>query len=255
VFPVGGELTSGVPDRKEGVYFGRELPADDPRVRAGLPLHGPNLFPARPAEMRPVVLAYLDAMTNVASAVLRGLASGLGLDAAWFDRQLTADPTILFRVFRYPPAAAADAPSVATGDWGVAEHTDYGLLTLLLQDDTGGLEVFAGGEWMSVPPEPDALVCNIGDMLERMTAGLYRSTPHRVRSDPHRARLSFPFFFDPGWDADVRPVPGLETARDGGRARWDDVDLHGLRGTYGEYLLAKVAKVFPALGAEVLEPS
>ena len=91
--------------------------------------------------------------------------------------------------------------------WGVREHTDYGLLTILLQDDTGGLQVRSPTGWIDVPPDPDAFVCNIGDMLERMTAGRYRSTPHRVRNTTRRSRLSFPFFFDPGWDAVVRPVP------------------------------------------------
>src|SRR5689334_24117730 len=58
-FPVGGELTSGIPDRKEGIYFGAELGADDARVAAGVPLHGPNLFPRRPAALRATVLEYL----------------------------------------------------------------------------------------------------------------------------------------------------------------------------------------------------
>src|SRR4029077_4287959 len=72
-FPVGGELTSGVPDRKEGIYFGSELEPDDPRVRAGLPLHGANLFPRRPADLRDAVLEYLDAMTGLGHAVMRGI--------------------------------------------------------------------------------------------------------------------------------------------------------------------------------------
>ena len=63
-FPVGGELTSGRPDRKEGLYFGAELADDDPRVRAGTPLHGPNLFPGQVPELRAAVLAYLDALTG-----------------------------------------------------------------------------------------------------------------------------------------------------------------------------------------------
>ena len=61
-FPVGAELTSGRPDLKEGLYFGAELPDDDPRVLAGVPLHGRNLFPRQVPRMRPLVLAYLDAM-------------------------------------------------------------------------------------------------------------------------------------------------------------------------------------------------
>jgi isopenicillin N synthase-like dioxygenase len=98
-FPVGGELTSGIPDRKEGIYFGAELDADDRRVRAGVPLHGPNLFPRRPAALRATVLEYLDTMTQLGHAVMRGVALALGLPADWFVRELTADPTILFRIF------------------------------------------------------------------------------------------------------------------------------------------------------------
>jgi isopenicillin N synthase-like dioxygenase len=253
-FPVGGELTSGEPDQKEGIYFGLELGRDDARVRAGVPLHGPNLFPRRPETLRDAVLQYMDELTRVGHALMRGVALALGLPADWFARDLTSDPTILFRIFHYPATAVAPTPK-ATGAWGVREHTDYGLLTILLQDGTGGLQVRSRRGWVDVPPDPDAFVCNIGDMLERMTAGRYRSTPHRVRNTSDRSRLSFPFFFDPGWDAMVRPVP-----RVGGHAssaaepahRWDGANVHDLTGTYGDYLLAKVTKVFPGLGVDVL---
>jgi isopenicillin N synthase-like dioxygenase len=248
-FPVGGELTSGVPDHKEGIYFGAELGPDDPRVRAATPLHGPNLFPRRPAGLRDVVLEYLDRMTALSAAIMRGIALGLGLDANWFARHLTRDPTILFRIFHYPPTtepARADA-------WGVGEHTDYGLLTVLLQDGTGGLQVRTPGGWIDVPPDPDAFVCNVGDMLERMTRGRYRSTPHRARNPGARGRLSCPFFFDPGWDTAVRPVPTIEADADADApARWDGSDVHTFSGTYGEYLLTKVGRVFPQLRADVL---
>src|SRR5579862_7996596 len=83
-FPVGAELTSGRPDLKEGLYFGAELPADDPRVLAGLPLHGGNLFPRQVPRLRPLVLAYLDALTSLGQAVLGGVAQSLGLDAGYF---------------------------------------------------------------------------------------------------------------------------------------------------------------------------
>jgi isopenicillin N synthase-like dioxygenase len=249
-FPVGGELTSAVPDRKEGIYFGAELGPDEPRVRAGVPLHGPNLFPREPAALRPAVLAYLDALTTLGHTVMRGIALGLGLDADWFARDLTREPTILFRIFRYPPVEPA---ATEPRGWGVGEHTDYGLLTILGQDPAGGLQVHTPDGWIDVAPRPDAFVCNIGDMLERMTAGQYRSTPHRVRSPQHGERLSFPFFFDPGWDAVVRAVPGLAApAVASGRRRWDGADVHAIGGTYGEYLVGKVSKVFPALRDDVL---
>jgi isopenicillin N synthase-like dioxygenase len=248
-FPLGGELTSGRPDRKEGMYFGTELAPDDPRVRRGLPLHGPNLFPAEVPELRDAVLAYLDAMTALGHALLRGVATALGLDPAWFERELTADPLVLFRIFRYPPASAP-----ADDAWGVAEHTDYGLITILRQDSAGGLQVHAPGGWIEAPPLPGTFVCNLGDMLERITGGRYRSTPHRVRNTGTADRLSFPFFFDPGWDAPIVAAPvvaGDPLPR--GRPRWDGTDLGAVEGTYGEYLLGKVGKVFPDLRAEVLE--
>jgi isopenicillin N synthase-like dioxygenase len=244
-FPVGGELTSGTPDRKEGLYFGAELSAGDPRVRAGLPLHGPNLFPDRPPELRSTVLSCLDSFTALGHRLMRGIALGLGLDGDWFDRELTHDPTILFRIFHYPPVTAGET----VDGWGVGEHTDYGLLTILVQDASGGLELRTRDGWIAVPADPDALVCNLGDMLDRMTGGRYRSTPHRVRSPAGAGRISCPFFFDPGWDARVRPIlpPAVSTEADAAD-RWDHASVHdAFDGTYGDYLVAKVSKVFPAL--------
>src|SRR5215470_6459100 len=107
-FPVGAELTSGQPDLKEGLYFGAELPDNDPRVLARLPLHGGNLFPRQVPRLRPLVLSYLDALTGLGQAVLAGVALSLGLDAAYFAGGYTADPTILFRIFHYPPSPPQD---------------------------------------------------------------------------------------------------------------------------------------------------
>jgi isopenicillin N synthase-like dioxygenase len=258
-FPVGGELTSGRPDRKEGIYFGAELGPDHPRVAAGMPLHGPNLFPARPAGLRDAVLTYMAAMTDLGHLLTSAIARALGLADDWFAAHMTADPTVLFRVFHYPPAGIDHPPGVdetpgAEGSWGVAEHTDYGLLTILRQDDTGGLEVRRPTGWAEAPPIPGSFVCNLGDMLERMTGGRYRSTPHRVRNEGRVGRVSFAFFFDPSWDAEVAALPLEGTPAPAPSApRWDGANVHELAGTYGDYLLAKVAKVFPELGARVLD--
>jgi isopenicillin N synthase-like dioxygenase len=242
-FPVGGELTSGKPDIKEGIYFGEELPPSDPRVKAGLPLHGANQFPSQPPELKPAVTSFMRDAETSAHAIMEGIALSLGLDAQYFRRTYTAQPTMLFRIFHYPAADAASG-------WGVGEHTDYGLLTLLAQDDTGGLQVKTLHGWIDAPPIPGALVCNIGDMLDRLTGGHYRSTPHRVLNASGRSRLSFPFFFDPGFDTRIVPLPEA-SARDDSAERWDKANLHAFSGAYGDYLLGKVGKVFPDLARKV----
>jgi isopenicillin N synthase-like dioxygenase len=247
-FPVGGELTSGRPDLKEGLYYGAELGPDHPRVRAGTPLFGQNLFPDEIPALRDAVLAYMEALTRLGHTVTSGIALSLGLPASYFADRYTGDPFTLFRIFNYPPAAGGD------DTWGVGEHTDYGLLTLLLQDDAGGLEVRTRDGWIEAPPVRGSFVCNLGDMLDRMTGGLYRSSPHRVRNKASRDRMSFPFFFDPSFDAEVKPIPlaGAGAIADDAGERWDGASVHAFQGTYGDYLLGKVAKVFPALVEEVL---
>ncbi len=241
-FSIGDELTSGRPDLKEGLYFGSELDSDDPRVRSGLPLHGPNLFPSE--AWRETVIAYLAALTELGHVLVGAISEGLGLPTDYFRRTFTADPITLFRVFHYPPSSGAIESRFP---WGVGEHTDYGLLTLLKQDDCGGLEVRAPAGWIPVPPRPNTFVCNVGDMLDALSRGKYRSAPHRVRNRSGRDRYSYPFFFDPGFAAPVRPLPIPDFPRSEAGERWDRENLYLFQGTYGEYLLKKVAKVFPLL--------
>ena len=248
-FPVGGELTSGKPDVKEGLYFGAELPDDHPKVAARIPLHGRNLFPEGIPQFRETVLDYMAALTQVGHALMKGMALSLGLDASYFADRYTREPLILFRIFNYPGTASSKTD---TSSWGVGEHTDYGLLTILRQDETAGLQVKSPAGWIDAVPIPGSFVCNIGDMLDRMTGGFYRSTPHRVRNPGERDRLSFPFFFDPNFDAEVqRIVLGDPTTNNliqhDRHERWDRASVHEFRGTYGDYILAKVSKVFPAL--------
>ncbi len=246
-FPVGGELTSGKPDLKQGLYFGEELGPDDPRVAAGWPLHGPNLFPDAAPELKTTVLRYMEEATRAAHALIAGVALSLGLEASYFRSTYTARPTLLFRIFEYPAASAHDQ------GWGVGEHTDYGLLTLLAQDHLGGLQVKTPHGWIEAPPIEGALVCNIGDMLDRLTGGVYRSTPHRVRNVSGRSRLSFPFFFDPAFDVEIVPLPAhAAVARDDSAERWDKFNLHAFSGAYGDYLMRKVEKVFPELARSAI---
>ena len=243
-FPVRGELTSGLPDNKEGLYLGEELGFEDPRVRAGLPLHGANLWPDAVPELRQAVVDYLTSAVRAADAIMRGCALALGLKADHFAKGLTAQPTLLFRLFHYP---APDAETVQSAPYGVGEHSDYGLLTLLAQDDKGGLEIRTRDGWIAVPPLADTLVINIGDMFERLTKGRFRSAPHRVVNRAGVSRYSFPLFFDPDFQAEVQPLPELAPSSFPRETRWDGLDIHEPIGTYGDYLIGKVSKVFPEL--------
>ena len=248
-FPVGGELTSGKPDLKEGIYFGAELEADHALVKAGTPMHGANLFPPNMPEFRDVALDYMAGMTRLGHSLMAGIALSLGLEESYFADRYTSDPLILFRIFNYPPAPASLDFETSQG---VGEHTDYGLLTILRQDMLGGLEVKINSRWIPAHPIPNSFVCNIGDMLDRMTAGYYLSTPHRVRNQAGHNRLSFAFFFDPNFHAEVKPIKINEEVRDNKDERWDRASVHEFRGTYGDYLLGKVSKVFPQLQRQVL---
>ena len=143
----------------------------------------------------------------------------------------------------------------------MGEHTDYGYITVLLQDASGGLQVKVDdGSWVDVPPVPDTFVVNLGDALEHNTGGLLRATPHRVqqRQDASSGRFSFPFFYDPSFGAQMESVETLLPAPLRSRAaerratrpqRWDKRQVDRFTGTYGNYLISKVSNVFPELAA------
>lgn len=247
-FPAGAELTAGRPDLKEGLYFGTEHPADHPMVQAGTLTFGQNQWPVGDEwQAFPVLVQdWMKAMQRVGETLLQLIARGLQLPGGWFTERFGTEPTCLFRIFSYPPGGNAD-------EFGVGEHTDMGFLTMLLQDNSGGLEVCtADGRWIAAPPVPGTLLINIGDMLEYWTRGIYRATPHRVRNTGKSHRLSLPFFLDPGWQMSLRPIPEsmLPPESPGpGRQRWDGLDLHrlGADTTYGQFVSDKIRGVFPWL--------
>lgn len=278
-FPVGGELTNGKPDVKEGIYFGQH--ADGEQLgnvgKSGVPLHGENVYPGSLAPLENRALAalwqetvekYMCACEAVGQGLMVLLAIALRLPGGpthFLQMGLTRDPLGLFRIFHYPPphllpqrlkdriAAGEkeeDGPSTL---FGVGEHTDYGLITLLRQDNVGGLQVRSraveGWGWIDAPPRPNTLVVNVGDMLEALTQGLLMSTPHRVvrnsrpassaiahdaspESASNGMRVSMPYFFDPSFsfiiqDVELTPEQQQEAMqivsekRNSGHRRWD----------------------------------
>ena len=190
-------------DLKEVFFWGTEVAADNPDLLAGKPLVAPNkwprdAFPRLETDLRP----YYDALCSVAENVLSAIAVSLDADRNFF-RSLYVNPLVRGQLVYYPPSSATDE---AEERFGVAPHTDFGVLTFLLQDNSGGLQVrLKSGEWVDAPPIPNTLVCNIGDLLQRWSNDRFVSTVHRVINRSPNARYSIPIFFDPHTDTVVDP--------------------------------------------------
>jgi isopenicillin N synthase-like dioxygenase len=224
-------------DSKEGLYFGREIPSTSPE--AALPLHGPNQWPdesALPslAVYRTTVEKYLDAMYTIGMSMLPILSLALELPTQDYLNQYFQKPMVFLRPLHYK----ATVSNEQEGQFAAGAHSDYGCLTILYTDGTPGLQIFYKGEWIDVVvPDnsgSDVFVVNLGDMLERWTAGKYKSTVHRVVNKSGKGRFSCPFFFEPSPDAIVAPLPGCEVSDGGSDGKYAPI-------TPLEYLLGRYA--------------
>lgn len=191
-----------MPDLMESFMLGVDLPPDDPLVLAGTPMHGPNRWPELDG-FKPVIDAYHEAVQHIARTLLEGFALSLGIDEGFF-RDFHRQPIASLRLLHYPPR-----PEATPGEQlGIGAHTDWGAITVLTQDGVGGLQVQdRDGGWLSVSPREDALVINLGDLMEVWTNGRYRSTLHRVIGDPMRDRYSIALFFDLDWHGRIEVLP------------------------------------------------
>jgi isopenicillin N synthase-like dioxygenase len=190
-------------DLKEVFFWGAETAADDPDVLEGKPLVAVNQWPdvAYP-RLRADLTPYYNAVCAIARQVMSALACSLDLPPDFFA-QAYEKPLARGQLVYYPPSSAADEDEQR---FGVAAHTDFGVLTFLLQDANGGLQVkMKSGQWVEAPPISGTLVCNIGDLLARWSNDRFASTLHRVINRSGRARYSIPVFFDPHTDTVVDP--------------------------------------------------
>ncbi|KAL3689724.1 hypothetical protein R1sor_016033 [Riccia sorocarpa] len=193
-------------DSKEGYYIGWDVSADDPM--ASKPLHGPNQWPSEDVlpGWRTVMEKYYFEVLKLGHRVASLIALSLELRPDYFEKMFTV-PMVVMRPLHY--AAVHSSPQ--EGRFGSGAHSDYGLLTFLLTDENSGLQICKDKEakpqvWQDVAPRRGAYIVNLGDMLERWTNGLYRSTLHRVVTKGVD-RYSFPYFYEPNFDTLVECLP------------------------------------------------
>jgi isopenicillin N synthase-like dioxygenase len=195
------------PDLKESFNFAFPFTAEQLDAYRGHALVGPNQWPQGEPLFRDVLQDYYRAVFELGQQILGGFALALDLPRDFF-RTRYRSPLVRARLLHYPPQPG----NADDGQFGAAEHTDYGTITILWQDDVGGLQVRnRAGDWIDAPTIEDAFVINIGDMLARWSNDLFVSTPHRVVNASGRERFSIPVFYDPDYDTVVECLANCAT--------------------------------------------
>ncbi|KNG44833.1 Clavaminate synthase-like protein [Stemphylium lycopersici] len=253
---LGENVTGGLQDMQEAIDFYADWPASKREAGDGGPgsvksLQGVNLWPEEPAELKSVYQEYISQVREVGEALVHAM--GVALDLGPASTEAGADSTTqdeevflrncndsfwVMRMIGYPPLTTPHTPGTDISQFSCGAHTDYGCVTLLLTDPTpAALQVqLKDGTWLNADPIPGAFVVNIGDMIERWTNGLWKSTMHRVIHRGEEYRVSVPFFYEPNFDAVVRPLD--ECVKRSGRKSMHEGS------TYGEHLLTKVFNNF-----------
>ena len=200
---LGDERTQGRSDWRDQLDLGpeQEAPAAD-AVPAWLRLRGPNQWPPSLPTMKPAVLSWMEQMDALGLTMLRALALGLGQPMDHFDPGFVPDSDVHLKIIRYP----AQDTAADTGQ-GVGLHHDSGLLSFILQDDVGGLQVQLGERMVDAEPIPDTYIMNLGEMFQTATSGYLRATPHRVESPPPGVtRHSIAYFVNPRVETVFEPL-------------------------------------------------
>lgn len=191
------------------------------------PLDGPNQWPEGLPGFRETISAYDTALRGLGEAMTRMIAVALGLPPDGLDRYFTR-PTTFLRLLHYPPSP----PDADDKQYGSAPHTDYGFITILAQDQRGGLQVRSQDHrWIDAVPVEDAFVVNIADMASRWSNLRWRSTPHRVINRSGLDRYSMPYFYDMAADVAVAPLPSCVSPA--APPQFEPV-------VYGDYLMERI---------------
>ncbi|TQD73714.1 hypothetical protein C1H46_040756 [Malus baccata] len=234
---IGENITKGVPDMHEAIDCYKEL---KPGMYGdlGKPMEGPNQWPDNPPEFKVLMEKYITLCTSLSKKIMRGIALALGGSPYEFEGDRAGDAFWVMRLIGYPAARSTNASDIPKNDVGCGAHTDYGLLTLVNQDDDiTALQVRNhSGEWISAPPVPGTFVCNIGDMLKIYSNGLYDSTLHQVINSAPKYRVCVAYFYETNFDTAVEPLDFC-VEKTGGSKKFE-------RAVYGEHLVNKVQTNF-----------
>lgn len=252
---LGKENTSGKIDFREQVELASETGSVNPKAWPHYyeRLRSPNPWPDD--DLKQSVMEYVCHLVRLSTDLTDALGLALKLEKNAFQ-PLFEDP------FWQLKLAAVSLPSdrgTAESEFGVGAHTDTGFLTLLLQDDVGGLQVWRDGDWVDAPPSgPGVFVCNIGEVAEIASGGYFRATPHRVVmpkplvAQQNRKRLSVPFFYNPTLSATIESIElpkSLVWDRDTNSNHWQRNRNSMLR-SYGENAFKSLARSHPSVFAE-----
>jgi isopenicillin N synthase-like dioxygenase len=195
-------------DLKESFNFAYPFTPDHPAMKFGHTLVGLNQWPAGETRFRAVLEKYYREVFELGQRILTAFAIALDMPPDFF-RALYRHPLVRARLLHYPP----QQEGADDGQFGAAEHTDYGTITILWQDDVGGLQVRnRGGTWIEAPYIHGTFVINIGDMLALWSNNLFVSTPHRVINRSGKERYSIPVFYDPDPEVKVECLPNCSSA-------------------------------------------
>src|SRR5262245_52852934 len=201
-------------------------------------------WPAALPNFRPAMLALSAAFETVAYRIVQGIVINLGVQPAHLFEAF-AQHTSFLRLNYYPlcdDPAPPDSPTIPTrGHLGIHHHTDAGAVTVLLHDDQPGLQVLHDGDWRLVEPRPDALVINIGDVVQVWSNDRYVAPVHRVIASRTSTRYSAPFFFNPSPDTNYAPLP---SASKGLAPRYRSIN-------WAEFRAGRAAGDYADLGDEI----
>jgi isopenicillin N synthase-like dioxygenase len=229
------ELTKNTRDWKQIFDFG---PADG----AGQRPQWPAALPGFEAAVR----GYYAACSRLAARLVDAIGGNLGMPAGYLPAAFGARQSSFVRLNYYPTCPAPARPeglrTPERGHLGVNHHTDSGALTLLLQDEQPGLEVLHDGRWHLVEPRADALVVNIGDVVQVWSNDRYPAALHRVLANTKHARYSAPFFYCPAYASHYAPLSSTVDAAHPPRYRPIN---------WGEFRARRAAGDYADLGEEV----